>query len=384
MHDSYFTLLLNKMSLWRHLARMVFYFYESILQILIPALVTILTVLVMSQKIRAEETSYAVTLDSLGDLQLQFSTVSNAEFYKDSPLTAKVSYAQSDEFIIIAPFQPQQTTMLLPHGTSVKKGQTIARISGSEVHHFQEMLASQKFVFEVMQKRFNEGKLLFGKGAISIHKWAEIAEQYHNSRIEYGHLKHFAELVKTAPDSQDTALLLSPENGVLLYPDMISTPTTEPVLAAVIPHNRIKLEIAAPVKLASSIAKVATPYCESGFLNIAGQENAADNFHISLWSEPVQDCQLHLGQNLRVTPLIAKATQVLPKSSVFSWEKSPHVLVKQGLKLIPTPVTIIASVTNAQEQQSYFIEPNLKLTNGQVLNSSVAAVQGMLAGMGGE
>ena len=143
---------------WQHVARLTFYFYESAFRILLPVIVVIFTLLLLSQKVRAEELNTSISLNSLGDLQVQFTSVTHTNSYSESPLIARVSYVPSEQFMVIAPFIPQQTSMLLPHGSPVKKGQAIARISGSEVHHFQEMLASQRFVYEVTRDRFNEGK----------------------------------------------------------------------------------------------------------------------------------------------------------------------------------------------------------------------------------
>lgn len=385
MHGSYFTLFMNKLLLWHHLAKMAFYFYESVFRILLPVLVVILTVTLMSPKLKAEELTTSISLDSLGELQVQFTSVTSANSYSAAPLTAKVSYVLAEQHMVIAPFIPQQTAMLLPHGSPVKQGQAIARISGSEVHHFQEMLASQKFVYDVTLERYKEGKNLFRKGAISIHKWAEIAEQYHDNKVAYGHLKHFSELLKITPNQDDSATLMAPIDGVLLFPEMIATTTNEPVLAVIVPHEQIKLAIAAPIQLATSITRVTTPFCDENSLAITSQEHTAENFHVTLWSESVSaNCNLQLGQTVSVIPYLARTTQMLPKRSVFSWEQTPHVLVKQGFQLIPTPINIITSGIDSNEEPGYFIEPNANLANREVLSNSVSAVQGMLAGMGGE
>ena len=334
-----------------------------------------------------------VNISELGDLELEFAQVSNAQHYQGQALSAEVTYSMSQQFLITAPFQPQQIDMLVPHGSEVKQGQVIAAISGSEVHHFQEQLASQEFVYGVAKQRFNEGKNLFKKGAISIHVWSEIADNYHAARIELGHLKHFAELLKFNPQNKDSAQLMAPTNGLLMYPEMLSDKGMDVVLGAIIPNDKVRLSIAAPISMASKINSVVTsaqtPNCSNVIFNISGQEGTADNFHVSLWSEALPShCQLKPGQVLRVTPLIQQDAQLVPKSSVFNWEQAPHVLVKQGSNLIPQPVEIIASVnnieTNNTETAMYYLAPNSELNNNEVLTRSVSAVQGLMAGMGGE
>lgn len=387
MHGSSLNLFINKLFLWHHLARMMFYFYQPIFRIATPAILLLFITVLMSShaKAEADETPTNVSINSLGDLQVQYALVQESTHYADIPLTAKVSYALSEQYMLIAPFMPQQTAMLLPHGSPVKKGQAIAKLSGSEVHHFQEMLVSQQFVLTVNKERYVEGKILFEKGAISVHKWVEIAEQYHDNLIAFGHLKHFAELIQTDNNDKESVTLIAPSEGLLLYPQMVTKTTDEPVLAVIVPLSQVKLAIAAPINQATSIISVESPFCESATLAIASQEHTADNFHVTLWSEPVsQQCQLQLGQTIRVTPNLARTTQVVPKNSVFSWQQTPHVMVKQGLQLVPTPVNIITSEPSDSGANSYFIEPMSILANSEILSSSVSAVQGMLAGMGGE
>ncbi|UAA38643.1 hypothetical protein KIH87_18595 [Paraneptunicella aestuarii] len=327
----------------------------------------------------------SIAIKDLGSLELEFTQVKTADVYNGQPLSAEVTFSMSQQFLITAPFQPQRVDMLFPHGTPVKQGQIIATLSGSEVHHFQEQLASQEFVYGVSLKRYNEGKNLFEKGAISIHVWSEIAEQYHAIRIELGHLQHFSELLNIDSAHMDTAKLMAPADGILFYPEMLNLDTMDPVLGAIIPADKIRLAVAAPVQLAGQIESVSTRLCANMPIKIENMEGTAENFHVSLWSEPLpESCSLKLGQTLRVVPQLEQASMLVPQSSVFNWQNSSHVLVKQGNQVQAVPVNVLASNRTVNQVAQYYLELNSALTNNEVLSRSVSAVQGMMAGMGGE
>ena len=106
----------------------------------------------------------------------------------------------------------------------------------------------------------------------------------------------------------------------------------------------------------------------------------ADGAFVSAWSMPVpQECNLLLGQQITVIPEYQKAVYLLPKNSVFSWQQESQVFTQKAETLASISIDILGSTP-----QQYIVASDQDLSQMQVLSQSVAAVKGILLGLGGE
>jgi len=76
---------------------------------------------------------------------------------------------------------------------------------------------------------------------------------------------------------------------------------------------------------------------------------------------------------------LATSAFKVPKSSVFNIDRAAYILIKQGSNLQAVAVELMDS-----NDKVYFVDSTSDLHNKQVLSTSVAAVQGILMGLGGE
>ncbi|MBB1383556.1 membrane fusion-like protein, partial [Shewanella sp. SR41-2] len=106
----------------------------------------------------------------------------------------------------------------------------------------------------------------------------------------------------------------------------------------------------------------------------------ADGAFVTAWSLPVpKECNLLLGQQLTVIPEYQKSVYMLPKNSVFSWDQDSQILTKTGETLTSLTIDILGSTP-----EQYIVASDQDLSKIEVLAESVAAVKGILLGLGGE
>ena len=70
---------------------------------------------------------------------------------------------------------------------------------------------------------------------------------------------------------------------------------------------------------------------------------------------------------------------MLPKNSVFSWDQDSQILTKTGETLTSLTIDILGSTP-----EQYIVASDQDLSKIEVLAESVAAVKGILLGLGGE
>lgn len=316
-----------------------------------------------------------VALSQMGNYELTFDSVQRAE-QVPAPLTsATVSYSPGDAFKITAPLAPQQIDMLVGNGESVEAGQPIAKIAGSEVHHFVEQLQAQTALFEQASLRYQQAQKLFNQQAISQESWQQIIDNYYFQKLALGHLSHFADL--TLPtDDEDTLLVTAPINGFVLF-QPLGTDPEQSILTAILPHSALRLTFSLPAQYSQQALSVNLPGCT---LEVAWQRYSASGLTTQIWTTPIpSDCDLKLGQTLSISPQTSTTALTLPRSSVFTLEGATCIALKSGTELVIHPIEILG---NLNEQQ-LLVSPTEALNNAEVLSRSVSALQGILTGMGG-
>lgn len=327
----------------------------------------------ISLPVFAQET---VDISEMGKFTLEYTNVENISGYQAPPVMASVSYMPGDAMAIRSPINPQQRAYLVGNGQHVEQGQRIAKLAGSEVHHFQEQLVAQQAIVEQAESRFKKNQSLFAQQAISQERWQQILSFYYEQKVALGHLTHFAEIVE--PGSHDDEMyLLAPVAGTFRHV-AVSENAEDVMLGEIIAETQFRLSMTLPVSYASKVTELQVEGCQVG---VDFSVPTASGLTSQIWSQPLPaDCGLVLGQIVTLTPVVSGRVQRVPASSVFMLEGDSYVAIKNNETLAPVKVRILSG----QQQGSLSVEAQNTLAGAQVLSRSVSALQGVLMGLGGE
>jgi hypothetical protein len=144
-----------------------------------------------------------------------------------------------------------------------------------------------------------------------------------------------------------------------------------------VPSDSIRVKVSVPMSQSHSLSAVNINQCHIAIESVSA---IAEGAFVTAWSSPVpQECNLLLGQQITVIPEYQKAVYLLPKNSVFSWEQDSQVFTKTADTLTSITINILGSTP-----EQYIVESDQELSQIQVLSQSVAAVKGIMLGLGGE
>lgn len=318
----------------------------------------------------------SLLLSELGNLELRFSAVQAKQQLPANPLPAEVSVPAGNTLVLSVPETIQQRHWLVANGSRVAAGQPLVLLQGAGAHHLQLQFAAAKEAFALAQQRYQHNQPLHNNGTIGAAVWQQISAQYFSAKLHLEHLDHFFELLTPVP-AQQALQLAAPQAGIISYSANPAPLQAGDMLLGLTPLTDVRLKVQLPLAIAAHAQALATSNCQ---LTIASKANIAHAGFITAWSEPVSaHCQLALGQQLQVTPLLQQNVLAVPKQSVFSWGTGSRVLRHQGAELQPTDVTIVGVAGD-----NYLLQPNAALTHSEVLSQSVAAAKGVLLGLGGE
>jgi len=331
-----------------------------------------LTIVLSSLSVSAQ---MSLDMSDLGKLTANFTAIEKVEEVTLQPIQATVTHKIGEAFQLVAPFEAQRHEFLVNNGELVETGQKLLLLSGSEVHHFMEQFEAAKALFNLADSRYKKNKKMFQQKSISNDKWQVIAKNYFDAKIEYGHYRHFNELVHLTK-SEDEIIIKSPLAGYFFYPKSNSIDSGELKLGQVLQKKSLRLQAFIGADIAPLLHSLTTENCSIAIDEIS---QVSQGYYLKAWSKPlVDECKLGFGQTLRVTPHLKTNAFVVPKSSVFTIDRIAYVLIHKQQKLIAQAVSIIES-----NHENYYIQSD-GIDGYQVLSSSVAAVQGMLMGLGGE
>ncbi len=312
----------------------------------------------------------------LGQLNLNYSSVVQVDSLALRPIKAVVTHKTGEAFQLVAPFEPQRHEFLVKNGQQVQTGMAVMSLSGSEVHHFMEQFESAKSLFNLAKSRYDLNKKLFKQKSISNDKWLAISKNYFENKIAYGHYRHFNELIHSIK-SEDEIIIKAPLDGYFFYPDSQSISAGELKLGQILPIDSLRVQAFVGVEDASKLQSFESSHCT---LAIDEVSQVSQGYFVKAWSKPIaDDCHLSFGQSIRVIPHLATSAFKVPKSSVFTIDRAAYILIKQSSNLQPVAVELMDS-----NDKVYFVDSTNDLHNKQVLSTSVAAVQGILMGLGGE
>ncbi|WP_269518657.1 hypothetical protein [Alteromonas sp. BMJM2] len=322
----------------------------------------------------------SVPLNSLGKLSLSYSSINALSTMEKPVSTGMVKVLPGSPLRIVAPMNPQKIDYLVAHGESVTQNQRIAILSGSEVHHFRENLAAKTALLEIATSRFNKNRELVSVNAIPQDKWLNIAQQYYDAQLAWGHLNHFAEMFEPQEDD-DMGYLLAPSKGVFMLPEQASADTetqaTESQLGAVVSPNDIRLSTLVNALDSDFVEAINTDSCS---VNIERVEEINHRFFVRVWSAPIPEgCALQLGAHVNTRVQLSVSALTVSADSVFYLHGQASVFVRRASALEAVPITLIG---NADNDNAVFTAEGLT-KNDEVLTSSISAVQGILLGLGG-
>ncbi len=317
----------------------------------------------------------SVTLDKLGALPLDFQAIKQVAGFDLKPVPAQVSYLPGSGYQITAPFRPQRLELLVPAGSEVSKDQRLLRLSGSEVHHFHSQYESQKTLYELAYKRYQNNLTLMQNKQISAGQWQQIVTEYHQQNMEIAHFRHFYELLETT-DEDDQVYIKAPQAGIYLPPASFDQ-SENLYLGQILATDALRLQLSLPTQTALNVILITTDSCELAVDQVA---HDSDGFFVKLWSEPIKgECHLLPGQHIQARPHYQKSAYQVPKSSLFDFQGESQILIKQDNTLTTQVVSVIHG-----DQDYYYLNVDQDLTGLPLLIHSVAAVKGLLMGMGGE
>ncbi|MDJ0879078.1 MAG: hypothetical protein QNI86_10735 [Halieaceae bacterium] len=323
-------------------------------------------------------TGWAQVVDTseLGQLKLEYASVSASETYAGQPLAALAAYRAGESVSVITLPRVQQIHYLLPPGTEVQKGQAIARLVGPEVHHFLtefELVGKQ---LALAESRFLANRDLYQQQAIDEARWMTISSTYYELKLEHEHLDHFHALLETGSE-HDRVLLTAPAGGIVQYRQPVGGIPEGGEVVRIVPKDSLRLRVDIPVARRAELTVLSSGSCRLGVEEISG---VASEFRVTAWSTTLSEqCTFVPGQRLMATPWYRGNGFRIPAESLMQWQGASAVLVHEGQQLVPTPVDIVGGIDG-----DYFVRCAANLADREVLVTSVSAVQGILLGLGGE
>jgi len=319
----------------------------------------------------------SIPLKDLGMLSLEFTVVEQIESYHGQPLAAQVAYRPGEALSLVTPNRVQQITYLVETGETVAAGQAIAIMSGPEIHHFLTEYEVTQQRLATAKKRYDSNHKLYQKQAIDETRWIEIANAYFVLQLEYEHIRHFRDLLNSDPGDEDRITLESPASGILQYHQDSPGIGSGGELALLLPPDTLRLKISVPIARRNGLQSLISENCQSRIDSVSG---IASDFFVQAWSEPLaEQCQLLPGERLLVTPEYAFQGYRVPRESVFQWQNESTVLLRREGELLTVPVKLLSG-----DGATYSVTCPTQISGGEVLSSSVSAVQGLLKGLGGE
>jgi hypothetical protein len=316
-----------------------------------------------------------ISAAELGEFSLQYTKVNQRQGFELQSVIGKVKALPHAGLQVRAPFDPQQIEFYVGDGQWVNRGQKVALLGGSEVHHFLEQLAAQKALYAQAEARYQQNKPLFERQGISQDRWQQITSYYYATKLELGHLNHFAELIQTT-DSDDHLFLLAQSDGIWRYPGDVQLDEGT-LLGSITAKQQLRYQFSLPVSLVKLVSRISVGQCS---LTVSHYSINASGLSASVWSEPLTpQCEGSINQRVTVSPMIASNVQLVPMTSVFMLDGATYVAKSKGDELQPIQINLVG-----KQGQFYAIEEQQNLADANVLTSSVSALQGVLMGLGGE
>ncbi|MGL5358402.1 MAG: membrane fusion-like protein [Shewanella sp.] len=319
----------------------------------------------------------SLALTALGNLELSYTQGQKIASYEGSPLPAQVEILPGNDYWLSTPTNIQQSHFLVSQGQRVSKGQAIVKLTGPEVFHYLAQVEAATSLYQLAKSRYERNKPLITNGNISAEKWREISQDYFTTQLEYEHMQHFMANVNSKDATTDSFVVTAPVDGIVKLNVSSSPYMAGDQLFSLVPNNSIRVKVNVPTSQSHSLSAINIDQCHIAVESVSA---IAEGAFVTAWSAALpQECQLLLGQQMTVVPEYQKAVYLLPKNSVFSWEQDSQVFTKSANSLNALTIDILGSTP-----EQYIVESDQDLSQLDILSQSVAAVKGILLGLGGE
>lgn len=333
--------------------------------------------LCLSASVVGSAQAESLAISALGNLDLSYTQPQRVASYEGSPLPAQVEILPGNDYWISTPENIQQVHFLVGQGQRVSKGQAIVKLTGPEVFHYLAQVEAAASLYQLAKSRYERNKPLLANGSISAEKWREISQDYFTTHLEYEHMQHFMERVHSTDAATDSLVVAAPVDGIVKLNAISGPYMAGDLLFSLVPNNSIRVKVNVPTGQSHSLSAININQCHIAIESLSA---IAEGAFVTAWSSAVpQECNLLLGQQMTVVPEYQKAVYLLPKNSVFSWEQDSQVFTLSDNQLNALTVDILGSTP-----EQYIVASDQDLSQLQVLSQSVAAVKGIMLGLGGE
>jgi len=339
----------------------------------------LITAFIQISTVNAADGLKSVKLSSLGNFDVNFSTVQKVELMKGQSLIGEVAYMAGDNYSVTFPFDVQRITYRVKNGSVVKQGETIALVEGYDVHHFIDEYETTKVLLEIQKMHFKTNKQYFENKTIKSSQWIAITKSYYKAKLNFEHIQHLMSFLHIDENEQIT--IISPKAGVIQIPNLYGSKVAGELAFDIIDKKSINVKITIPLLLASHLSHFeVNSTCR---LNINSVEKVADKFHQIVWAEPAStECQLILGQVIKVTPIKQVAGYQIAKAAIFEFNNKNYIAIKDKNSLSLVPIELIGT---SDGEYLFTTKENRESIEGrQGLISSVSILQGSLLSLGAE
>ncbi|MEE4192046.1 MAG: hypothetical protein V2I66_10735 [Halieaceae bacterium] len=321
--------------------------------------------------------SQEIALDTLGSLDIEFSTVVGADTLPGHALRGEVRPRAGEAFSVVAPMAASRVQYLRASGDKVAEGDPVVWLEGPEVEHWLSEYRALVARLAVARQRYERNRNLFEEGVLAGEQWADIQARYFALQLEHEHMQHFRDLLLEDDAPHGGVYVATPRAGTVTFDARLRRINPEQSLFSVIAPDSLRLHVEVPAGRAADLAALTLPGCR---LQIARVDRVARGFFVSAWSEPLHEgCPQGPGVLVSAVPLYTASSLVVPRAALFQWQGEPTVLVRRGDWLQPHRVLLIADTP-----AGYAIAQDAALAGREVLSRSVSAVQGILLGLGGD
>jgi hypothetical protein len=334
----------------------------------------IIATMMVSTPTTVDAQDHTISQSQLGQLSINVAPVESVTTYTGAALSAEVTVLSGGGYTMNAPMSVQRVIYLKPRGESVKAGETVVKLIGSEVEHYYDAYQLKTDLFKQTSELYENNRKLYKQKAISEQQWLIISEQYMTQKLALGEYMHFFDYVSKFDHDEQSLSLKTPIDGVLTYNDFARLNMDQEIVR-IIPSQAIRVKLNLPASHAQMPSALALPSCS---LNVDYAEGLAHSFYKTLWSEPLKSaCALTLGNRVAVNPKYALSAYRVPQTAVFNLHGDYYVMAKQGDGFVSVAISIVSS-----EENDFIVTANKSLSGEVVASTSVSALQGILMGLG--
>lgn len=305
------------------------------------------------------------------------------------PATWQADAAASRSFAL--PMAVQIEAILVKPGQRVKAGQPLLRLAGQAMLNFDIELELAREHAIAAEQRLSANQQRYQQGDITKATWLEWQHEVHLTTMAARMREQQAQLLALWHGQAIASgyQIAAPADGVVdlgalsvgqLLPEQTKLLTLQPT-------DALQLTLTLPLSQQPASA-VQLGQCRIALQDIAAQSDA-QRLHVFSEVLSAKQCTAEpqrllaiIGQRVNVQPLYAQTALRLPLSSLLQMDGSDAVWVardatKQSVELVKVQVL-------ARDAQAIYVSPSAKLQQAVVASGDVAALKGMLQGLGGD